>query len=91
MASSWQYKDDEGNLVTKPYYYGWMNGIVVDYNGIETSVTSGLTDADREWLASMDAQEMIRQGELFAVVQGMSTNDLGAIRHPVLIRLRNDM
>lgn len=91
MPDSWQYKDEDGTLVTKPYFYGWKNGVVVDYNGVETSVASGLTDADREWLASDDAQKMIANGELYAVVRGMSTNDLGAIRHPVLVRLRNDL
>lgn len=91
MSDSWEYKDMEGNLVTKPYFFGWKNGIRVEYNGTTTDVTSGLTDEDREWLTTMDAQEMIRNGELFAVVKGMMTNDLGKIRHPYLVRLRNDL
>jgi len=80
-----------GEPVTKPYFFHWMNGIRVEYNGTTTDVTSGLTDEDREWLTTMDAQEMIRNGELFAVVKGMMTNDLGKIRHPYLVRLRNDL
>lgn len=77
--------------VTKPYYYGWMNGITVEYNGTTCDVTSGLTDEDREWLATQDAQDMIRNGELFAVVKAMQTNDLGRLRHPYVVRLRNDL
>ena len=77
--------------VTKPYYYGWMNGVTVEYNGLTTDVTSGLTDADREWLATPEAQEMIKNGELYAVVKAMQTNDLGRLRHPYVVRLRNDL
>lgn len=77
--------------VTKPYYYGWMNGITVEYNGTTCDVTSGLTDEDREWLATEEAQEMIKNGELFAVIKAMQTNDLGRLRHPYVVRLRNDL
>ena len=90
LPDTWEYKIN-GELVTKPYFYGWKNGITVEYNGTTTDVTSGLTDLDREWLATEEAQEMIRNGELYAVVKGMMTNDLGKIRHPYLVRLRNDM
>ena len=77
--------------VTKPYFYGWKNGVTVEYNNTTCDVTSGLTDADREWLATEEAQEMIKNGELFAVVKAMQTNDLGRLRHPYVVRLRNDM
>ena len=77
--------------VTKPYFYGWKNGITVEYNNTTCDVTSGLTDADREWLATKEAQEMIKNGELYAVVKAMQTNDLGRLRHPYVVRLRNDM
>ncbi len=77
--------------VTKPYYYGWMNGITVEYNGTTCDVTSGLTDEDREWLASPEAAEMIKNGELYAVVKAMQTNDKGRLRHPYVVRLRNDL
>ena len=77
--------------VTKPYYYGWMNGVTVEYNGTTCDVTSGLTDADREWLATDEAQQMIKNGELYAVVKAMQTNDLGRLRHPYVVRLRNDL
>jgi ATP-dependent DNA ligase len=94
------YDDEEGNtyytsekvLVTKPYFYGWMNGIVVQLeDGTTCEVTSGLTDADREWLATKEAAEMIAQGELYAVIQAMQVNTLGRLRHPALVRLRNDI
>lgn len=79
-------------LVTKPYYFGWKNGITVELpSGITTDVASGLTDDDRAWLATEDAAKMIEAGELYAVVKCMSINDLGKLRHPSLVRLRNDM
>ena len=54
-------------------------------------MTSGLTDDDREWLATDEAQQMIKNGELYAVVKAMQTNSLGKLRHPYVVRLRNDM
>lgn len=79
-------------LVTKPYYFGWKNGITVELpSGITTDVASGLTDDDREWLATETAAKMIEAGELFAVVKCMSVNDLGKLRHASLVRLRNDV
>lgn len=89
-SESWQYCI-EGTPVTKPYYMGWKNGVIVDYNGVAVSVTSGLTDVDREWLASDEAQEMIKSGSLYAEVKAMSENSQKSLRHPVLIRLRNDI
>lgn len=77
--------------VTKPYAMGWKNGVTVEYNNTTCDVTSGLTDADREWLATDEAQEMIKNGELYAVVKAMQTNDLGRLRHPYVVRLRNDL
>lgn len=77
--------------ITKPYFYGWKNGIVVDFNGVKVSVTSGLTDADREWLATDEASKQIENGELYAEVKAMSVNAKDSLRHPSLVRLRNDM
>ena len=88
---TWEYQID-GELVTKPYYFGWKNGITVELpSGITTDVTSGLTDDDRAWLATEEAAKMIEAGELYAVVKCMSVNDLGKLRHASLVRLRNDM
>ena len=79
-------------LVTKPYYFGWKNGITVELpDGTNCDVASGLTDDDRAWLATEDAAKMIAAGELYAVVKAMSFNDKGRLRHPSLVRLRNDM
>lgn len=77
--------------VTKPYFYGWKNGVTVEYNNTTCDVTSGLTDADREWLATDEAAQMIKDGELYAVVKAMSWNDRGKLRHAYVVRLRNDM
>ena len=86
---SWQQFID-GVAVTKPYYYGWKNAIRCTYQGREFSVASGLNDADREWLATDEAQELIKNGKLYAVVSAMEfTKD--SVRHPYLVRLRNDI
>lgn len=90
LIESWEYFKD-GVAVTKPYYYGWKNGITVEFNNTTCDVASGLTDADREWLATPEAAEMIKNGELFAVVKAMSENDKGRLRHPYLVRLRTDL
>ena len=79
-------------LVTKPYFYCWKNGITVELpDGTKCDVTSGLTDDDRAWLATTNAEQSIAAGELYAVVKAMSFNDKGRLRHPSLVRLRNDM
>lgn len=81
-----------GNFpVTKPFFYGWKNGVTVEYNDTTCDVASGLTDVDREWLATPEAAEMIQNGELYAVVKAMQTNDKGRLRHPYVVRLRNDL
>lgn len=88
--SVWPYWIDN-KPVTKPYYYGWKVGVIVDFNGVEVKVSSGLTDSDRDWLKSNEATEHISNGTLFAVVRGMAVTDDGSIRHPVLQRLRTDI
>lgn len=91
FPETWEYRDEEGNLVTKPYFYGWKNGITVEHGDFTTDVASGLTDDDREWLATDEAQQAIVNGELYAVVKAMSFNDKGKLRHAYLVRLRMDM
>ena len=86
---SWEYFIN-GVAVTKPYYYDWKNGVVIVHNGNYIRVTSGLTDEDREWLASDEAWEAIDNNKLYAVVSGMEITP-DSIRHPRLIRLRTDM
>lgn len=78
--------------ITKPYYMGWKNGITVMLpSGITTDVASGLTDDDRAYLATPEAQAKIAAGELWAEVKAMSVNDLGKLRHGSLVRLRTDL
>ena len=77
--------------VTKPYYYCWKNGVVVDNNGTMVRVTSGLTDEDREWLATAEAKIAIASKQLYAVVSAMEVTEDGSLRHPRLVRLRTDM
>lgn len=104
FIDNWKYWEINGELVegnkkdctnaipvTKPYYMGWKNGVIVDFNGVKVSVTSGLSDEDREWLASDAAKKSIENGELYAEVKAMSVNDLNSLRHPALVRLRNDV
>lgn len=91
FEDDWQYKIDGVN-VTKPYYMGWKNGITVMLpSGITTDVASGLTDDDRAYLATPEAQDKIAAGELWAEVKAMSVNDLGKLRHGSLVRLRTDL
>ena len=86
--ANWEFKIN-GIAVTKPYYYDWYNGVVVVHNGNYVKVTSGLTDDDREWLASEEATDAIDENRLYAVVSGMEISPT-SIRHPRLIRLRTD-
>ena len=69
----------------------YKNGVIVDYNGVNVSVASGLTDDDRAWLATPEAADKIASGELYAVIKAMSENSRASLRHPCLIRLRDDM
>lgn len=85
---TWKFILKDGTPVTKPFYMGWKNGVVVDYNGVEVSVTSGLTDDDRAWLATAEAQDMIKRGGLSAEIKAMSENSKASLRHPCLVRLR---
>lgn len=86
---NWEFFID-GVAVTKPYYYEWKNGIIINHNGNKVRVTSGLTDDDREWLTSEEAEAAIKENRLYAVVSGMEISST-SIRHPRLIRLRMDV
>ena len=87
---SWPYVID-GECVTKPYYYGWHMGVRFEYNGVMCDASSGLTDADREWLGTIEAQQQIKNGELYVTIRAMQEASLGGLRHPVIVRLRTDM
>ncbi len=90
-ADTWPFKNSDGELITKPAYYGWKNAIRVgaykDGRVIEVgTVASGLTDADREEMAINPAKWINEVVE----IQCMSTTKDGALRHPVFRRLRPD-
>lgn len=90
--SMWKINGYQYRPVTKPYFMGWKNGITVMLpSGITTDVASGLTDDDRAYLATPEAQAKIAAGELWAEIKAMSVNDLGKLRHGSLVRLRTDL
>lgn len=74
--------------VSKAYYYGWKMGITCNFNGTLIDASSGLTDEDREWLASEEAQDAIAHGQLYAEIRSMMVASLGGLRHPVIHKLR---
>ena len=74
--------------VSKAYYYDWKMGITCNFNGILIDASSGLTDEDREWLASDEAAELIANGQLYAEIRSMMVASLGGLRHPVIHKLR---
>lgn len=76
--------------ITSPYFNGRMSGIIVKCEGRIINISSGITDEDGYFLASARAAEMIRDGELYAVFTGMELTET-SVRHPSLIRLRDDM
>lgn len=82
---------EHGIPVTKPYFFGWHMGVRFEYNGVMCDASSGLTDADREWLGTEEAQNMIENGELYVTIRAMQEASLGGLRHPVIVRLRTDM
>lgn len=78
--------------VTKPYWMGWFNGIVVNNNGTLVRVTSGLTDEDREWLTTEEAINAKNNGQLIASISAMEiVKKTNSLRHPRLLRLRTDI
>lgn len=75
-----------GTPVTKPYFFGWKNGVRITHDGCNfTNVTSGLTDEEREWLASKEATELIKNHQLYARIKAMQEGQNGALRHPVFL------
>ena len=90
-AESWPYKNEKGELITKPAYYGWKTALRVgaykDGKIKEVgTVASGLTDADREDMG-INPENWIGK---VVEIQCMSTTKDGALRHPVFRRVRED-
>jgi len=82
--------DEAYKPVTKPYYYGWKSGVVVEYKGRTIKMSSGTTDDDGAYLATDAAKKLIEEGSLYAVFTGMEMT-ADSVRHPNLIRLRDDI
>ena len=90
-ADTWPYKDSEGNLITKPAYFGWKNAITLgaykDGKIIEVGrVASGLTDVIREDMTNNPNNYLNH----VIKVEAMSTTKDGALRHPVFVQVRKD-
>ena len=85
---NWTYFVD-GQPVTKYYFNGWKAGVIVDNNGAECRVASGITDEDACWLASEQAKKLLKGGQLVAKCSAMEIEpDTGRMRHPRLIEIR---
>ena len=93
-ADSWEWKDEEGNLVSKAWAKGWMNSrlIVGAYddagNLIEiANVSSGIDDNLKELMSLNPENYLGRVCEL----QCMEVmRDSQRLRHPFLLRFRDD-
>lgn len=86
---TWQYRIND-KPVTKAFYYGRKAGVIVEYEGRRINISSGITDEDGEYLATGAAAILIERGDLYAVFTGMEITE-DSVRHPRLIRLRDDM
>ena len=75
--------------VTKFHFKRWPAGVVILHKGKKVTITSGLNDAEREYLAG-EGKKDIQSGDLVVVYSGMEETEDGSIRHPVVIRLRTD-
>lgn len=86
------YQEKPNYPVTKPFFYGWKNGVVVNFNGVNVRVTSGLSDEGRQWLATKETQELIEKKELYVIIQAMDINSQNSLRHPYIkgFRLASD-
>lgn len=91
-ADTWQYKDADGNNITKPAYYGWKNSMSLGCykNGkivYVGKVASGLTDAMRQDMAEHPENYLNKVIQ----VSCMSVDSKeGTLRHPVFEQLRPD-
>ena len=91
-ADTWQYKDADGNNITKPAYYGWKNSMSLgcykdDKIVYVGKVASGLTDAMRQDMAEHPENYLNKVIQ----VSCMSVDSKeGTLRHPVFEQLRLD-
>lgn len=87
-VDNWKYFIDN-QPVTKPFFKGWKNGIEVKYKNNLIKIASGLSDADREWLSTPEAVQLLENNQLVAVFSGMAETE-DSVRHPILIRIRTE-
>ena len=82
-AETWEYWEGD-QAVTRPYALGWKVGVKIELpSGKTCDVSSGMTDADREWAASDEAANLLAAGALYVHVRAMQEATLGGLRHPV--------
>lgn len=70
--------------ITENYFNDWPAGVIVNHNGTEVVLASGVTHDDAEYLKQNGFDGLV------AVYSGMEITEEGSIRHPYLVRLRND-
>lgn len=92
---TWEFKEN-GEPVTAYYFHGWKQGVVVDFEGREVKVTSGISNEDAAWLATDEAKRLLDEGLLKAEITAMERvksagEDKYSLRHPVILRLRTDI
>lgn len=89
---TWPYRDGDGNLITKPAFFGWKNSMSLGcFKGDEIvyvgRVASGLTDAMREDMSKHPEHYLSKVVQISC----MSVNSKdGTIRHPVFEQMRTD-
>lgn len=91
-AENWPYKDDDGNLITKPAYYGWKNSMSLGcYKNKEIvyvgKVASGLTDAMRQDMAEHPENYLNKVAQVSCMSVDVKE---GTLRHPVFEQIRED-
>ena len=92
-SETWQYKDEEGNLITKAAYYGWAGALrlgAYDNAGNLVSVgrvSSGITDNLKADLAANPDKYI---GTVVEVNCMSLDKENKTFRHPYLSRLRPD-
>lgn len=89
---NWPYKDEEGKLITKDYYYNWPGAIRIGcYDGdnlVEIgTISSGLSDSLKEELANNEKKWYNTVVEIECMEKNNSDHTL---RHGFLKRFRDD-
>jgi len=75
--------------ITRFYYKKWPAGVTIVHNGKQVTLASGLTDEDRIYLTQQGKTD-IQNRALTAVYSGMEPTEDGSVRHPYLVRFRDE-